>query len=91
VIWNGPMGLFEDWRYNGGTRAVAKAIALGKAYSVAGGGETMSAINHFGLGWGFSHISTGGGASLEYLSGKELPGVVALLQPQPIPPRPILE
>ena len=83
VLWNGPMGLFEDWRYNGGTRAIAKAIALGKAYSVAGGGETMSAINHFGLGWGFSHISTGGGASLEYLSGRTLPGVEALLKPQP--------
>jgi phosphoglycerate kinase len=83
IIWNGPMGLFEDWRYNGGTRAVAKAIALGKAYSVAGGGETMSAINHFGLGWGFSHISTGGGASLEYLSGVTLPGVAALLETQP--------
>lgn len=85
VLWNGPMGLFEDWRYNGGTRAVAKAIALGNAYSVAGGGETMSAINHFGLGWGFSHISTGGGASLEYLSGRTLPGVAALLEPQPVP------
>jgi phosphoglycerate kinase len=84
VLWNGPMGLFEDWRYNGGTRAVAKAIALGKAYSVAGGGETMSAINHFGLAWGFSHISTGGGASLEYLSGRVLPGVAALLEPQPV-------
>jgi len=83
VIWNGPMGLFEDWRYNGGTRAVAKAIALGSAYSVAGGGETMSSINHFGLGWGFSHISTGGGASLEYLSGKVLPGVAVLMEPQP--------
>jgi 3-phosphoglycerate kinase len=83
VIWNGPMGMFEDWRYNGGTRAIAKAIALGKAYSVAGGGETMSAINHFGLGWGFSHISTGGGASLEYLSGRTLPGVAVLLEPQP--------
>jgi len=84
VLWNGPMGLFEDWRYNGGTRAVAKAIALGNAYSVAGGGETMSAIHHFGLGWGFSHISTGGGASLEYLSGRTLPGVEALLEPQPV-------
>ena len=84
VLWNGPMGFFEDWRYNGGTRAVAKAIAISKAYSVAGGGETMSAINHFGLGWGFSHISTGGGASLEYLSGKTLPGVAALLEPQPV-------
>lgn len=84
VLWNGPMGLFEDWRYNGGTRAVAKAIALGNAYSVAGGGETMSAIHHFGLGWGFSHISTGGGASLEYLSGRTLPGVAALLEPQPV-------
>ena len=85
VLWNGPMGLFEDWRYNGGTRAIAKAIALGKAYSVAGGGETMSAISHFGLAWGFSHISTGGGASLEYLSGRTLPGVAALLQLQPGP------
>jgi phosphoglycerate kinase len=84
VLWNGPMGLFEDWRYNGGTRAVAKAIALGSAYSVAGGGETMSAIHHFGLGWGFSHISTGGGASLEYLSGRTLPGVAVLMEPQPV-------
>jgi phosphoglycerate kinase len=84
VFWNGPMGLFEDWRYNGGTRAIAKAIALGQGFSVAGGGETMSAINHFGLGWGFSHMSTGGGASLEYMSGKILPGVAVLLEPQPM-------
>ncbi len=84
VLWNGPMGLFEDWRYNGGTRAIAKAIALGQGFSVAGGGETMSAINHFGLGWGFSHMSTGGGASLEYMSGKILPGVAVLLDPQPV-------
>ncbi|MCK4719922.1 phosphoglycerate kinase [bacterium] len=84
VLWNGPMGLFEDWRYNGGTRAIAKAIALGQGFSVAGGGETMSAINHFGLGWGFSHMSTGGGASLEYMSGKVLPGVAVLLDPQPV-------
>ncbi len=63
---------------------MAKAIALSNAYSVAGGGETMSAIHHFGLGWGFSHISTGGGASLEYLSGVTLPGVAALLEQQPV-------
>lgn len=84
VLWNGPMGLFEDWRYNGGTRAIAKAIALGQGFSVAGGGETMSAINHFGLGWGFSHMSTGGGASLEYMSGKTLPGVAVLMEERPV-------
>ncbi|HEX9744287.1 MAG TPA: phosphoglycerate kinase [bacterium] len=84
VLWNGPVGMFEDPRYVFGTRAVAKAIALStRSYSVAGGGETMSAINKLGLGWGFSHISTGGGASLEYMSGKLLPGVAALMEPQP--------
>ncbi|MFC1656428.1 phosphoglycerate kinase [Patescibacteria group bacterium] len=80
VLWNGPMGCFENYRYGGGTLAVARAIALGDSYSVAGGGETMQAINRFGLTPCFDHVSTGGGASLEYLSGKKLPGVEVLTQ-----------
>ncbi|MFH1749508.1 MAG: phosphoglycerate kinase [bacterium] len=83
VIWNGPMGRFENRRYGGGTLAVARAIALSGSFSVAGGGDTMQAINRFGLNSYFDHVSTGGGASLELLAGKKLPGVEVLLEETP--------
>jgi phosphoglycerate kinase len=79
VIWNGPMGCFEMAPFAGGTLAVAKAIAANEGcVSIIGGGDSVSAINQSGLADKMSHISTGGGASLEFLEGKDLPGVTAL-------------
>jgi phosphoglycerate kinase len=78
VIWNGPMGVFEMDRFAKGTNAVAKALAESNAYSIVGGGDSAAAIEKAGLGDRVDHISTGGGASLEFLEGKELPGVAVL-------------
>lgn len=78
IIWNGPMGVFELDTFAEGTRRIAKAVAESSAFSLAGGGETMSAIQKFGIENQISYISTGGGAFLEYLEGKQLPAVEAL-------------
>jgi phosphoglycerate kinase len=83
VFWNGPMGVFECAPFAQGTRAVAEAVAHTGATSVVGGGETLAAVAQFGLGEGMSHLSTGGGATLQLLQGATLPGVEALNRDAP--------
>ena len=78
VFWNGPMGVFEIAPLAEGTRAVAQAVADSGAYSVIGGGDVVAAIEQLGFGGSMGHVCTGGGASLEFLEGKELPGIAAL-------------
>jgi len=81
-VWNGPLGAFETARFDRGTVAVAQAVAKltgeGKTLSVAGGGDTMAALAQAGVDTSFSYVSAAGGAFLEWLEGKDLPGVVAL-------------
>jgi 3-phosphoglycerate kinase len=78
IVWNGPMGVFEFDRFAEGTRAVARAVAESGAFSYIGGGDSVAAIQKLGFGDRVSHLSTGGGASLELLEGKTLPGVACL-------------
>jgi phosphoglycerate kinase len=79
VLWNGPMGLFENQIYAKGTLGIAKVLAgLTDTFTLVGGGDSVSAVNHSGLADKMSHISTGGGASLEYIENGTLPGIQAL-------------
>ena len=78
IVWNGPVGVFENDAFAKGTETLARAIAKSKAYSIAGGGDTVAAINKFGIAKDIDYISTAGGAFLEFLEGKQLPAVAAL-------------
>jgi phosphoglycerate kinase len=78
IVWNGPVGVFEDTRFATGTRALAEAVAASAAFSIAGGGDTLAALDAFGLTDKVSYVSTGGGAFLEFLEGRILPAVAVL-------------
>lgn len=78
VVWNGPVGVFEIPEFAEGTRRLGQAVAASGAYSLLGGGDTAAAVEQLGLAGRFSHVSTGGGATLEYMEGKELPGIAIL-------------
>jgi phosphoglycerate kinase len=78
IVWNGPVGVFEFDKFGAGTKALAEAIAQSNAFSIAGGGDTLAAIDKYGVAEQISYISTGGGAFLEFLEGKTLPAVAIL-------------
>ena len=78
IIWNGPVGVFEFDQFGAGTEAIAKAIASSDAFSIAGGGDTLAAIDKYQVAEKISYISTGGGAFLEFVEGKQLPAVAVL-------------
>jgi phosphoglycerate kinase len=78
IVWNGPVGVFENAAFARGTETLARAIAASPAFSIAGGGDTVAAINKFGIADRIGYISTAGGAFLEFLEGKQLPAVAAL-------------
>jgi phosphoglycerate kinase len=78
VLWNGPMGVFEKPQFAQGTLGIAQAVAKSDAYSVVGGGDSLAALDQSGVADQIDHLSTGGGASLEFLEGQELPGVAAI-------------
>lgn len=79
IFWNGPVGVFEWNNFANGTKSVACAVAESRAVTVAGGGDTLAALKKYNLSSKFSHVSSGGGAAMELLEGKELPGVASLL------------
>jgi phosphoglycerate kinase len=80
IFWNGPMGIFEVPEFSAGTNAIAHAVAQSEGFSVIGGGDSVSAVNNIGVAEKIDHISTGGGASLEYVEGRVLPGIAALTE-----------
>ena len=80
IVWNGPVGVFEIEQFAGGTESMSKAIADSAAFSIAGGGDTLAAIDKYGIKDKVSYISTGGGAFLEFMEGKTLPAVQILEQ-----------
>jgi len=80
IVWNGPVGVFEFAAFSNGTETLARGIAASKAFSIAGGGDTLAAIAKYGIAKDISYISTGGGAFLEFLEGKTLPAVEILEQ-----------
>ncbi|MGH2551849.1 MAG: phosphoglycerate kinase, partial [Thermomicrobiales bacterium] len=78
IFWNGPMGVAEKPQFSGGTREIARAVAASSGYSVVGGGDSVAAVEQLGFASQIDHISTGGGASLEYVEGRALPGIEAI-------------